>query len=90
MAMSCYDEDLYNNPFYTALEKNYHLLLDQALSSHLIALETKYTVLRQKLLVDCLGIRMGTDQWEAMSQNDKQQKVMILDNQAVEQIHKGK
>ncbi|XP_052233041.1 uncharacterized protein LOC127845904 [Dreissena polymorpha] len=54
------------------------------------ALETKYTVLRQKLLVDCLRIRMGTDQWEAMSQNDKQQKVMILDNQAVEQIQKGK
>ncbi|KAH3770994.1 hypothetical protein DPMN_172294 [Dreissena polymorpha] len=32
---------------------------------------------------------MGTDQWEAMSQNDKQQKVMILDNQAVEQIQIG-
>ncbi|KAH3770578.1 hypothetical protein DPMN_171867 [Dreissena polymorpha] len=88
MAMSRYDEDLYDNPFYTALEKNYHLLLDQALSR--IALETKYTVLRQKLLVDCLGIRMETDQLEAMSQNDKQQKVMILDNQAVEQIQIGK
>jgi hypothetical protein len=32
---------------------------------------------------------METDQLEAMSQNDKQQKVMILDNQAVEQIQKG-
>ncbi|XP_052229741.1 uncharacterized protein LOC127843887 isoform X2 [Dreissena polymorpha] len=54
------------------------------------ALETKYSVLRQKLLVDCLRIRMGTDQLEAMSQNDKQQKVMILDNRAVEQIQIGK
>ncbi|XP_052249024.1 uncharacterized protein LOC127856876 isoform X2 [Dreissena polymorpha] len=54
------------------------------------ALETKYTLLRQKLLVDCLRIRMGTDQWEALSQNDKQQKVLILDNQAVEQIQIGK
>ncbi|KAH3770915.1 hypothetical protein DPMN_172214, partial [Dreissena polymorpha] len=34
-------------------------------------------------------LEMGTDQWETMSQNDKQQKVMILDNQAVEQIQKG-
>ncbi|XP_052229743.1 uncharacterized protein LOC127843887 isoform X4 [Dreissena polymorpha] len=33
---------------------------------------------------------MGTDQWEAMSQNDKQQKVMIRDNQAVEQFQIGK
>ena len=53
------------------------------------AQETKYSVLRQKLLVDCLRIRMGTDQWEAMSQNDKQQKVMIRDNQAVEQFQIG-
>ncbi|WAR25161.1 hypothetical protein MAR_010865 [Mya arenaria] len=54
------------------------------------ALENKYTVLRQKLLVDCLRIRMGTDQWEALSQNEKHQKLMIIDNQALEQIKIGK
>ncbi|XP_053377355.1 trichohyalin-like isoform X2 [Mercenaria mercenaria] len=53
------------------------------------ALENKYTVLRQKLLVDCIRIRMGTDQWEELSQNEKQQKVMTLDAQAVEQIKIG-
>lgn len=47
-------------------------------------------MLRQKLLVDCIRIRMGTDQWEELSQNEKQQKVMTLDAQAVEQIKIGK
>ena len=49
----------------------------------------KIHCLTTEAIGDCLGMRMGTDQWEAMSQNDKQQKVMILDNQAVEQIQIG-
>ncbi|KAL4226590.1 hypothetical protein ACF0H5_014574 [Mactra antiquata] len=53
------------------------------------ALENKYVVLRQKLLVDSLKIRMGTDQWEDLSQNEKQQKLMTLDAQAAEQIRIG-
>ncbi|XP_052232310.1 ankyrin repeat domain-containing protein 27-like isoform X4 [Dreissena polymorpha] len=46
MTMSRYDEDLYDNPFYTALEKNYHLLLDQASSSHLIVCVPKYELVK--------------------------------------------
>ncbi|XP_060592636.1 LOW QUALITY PROTEIN: trichohyalin-like, partial [Ruditapes philippinarum] len=53
------------------------------------ALENKYTVIRQKLLVDCIRIRMGTDQWEELSPNEKQHKLMTLDAQAVEQIKIG-
>lgn len=53
------------------------------------ALENKYTILRQKLLVDVLRIRMGTDKWEAQTKNEKEQKLMMLDSQALEQIKIG-
>lgn len=32
---------------------------------------------------------MGTDNWEAQTQNEKEQKLMMLDSQALEQIKIG-
>jgi len=33
---------------------------------------------------------MGTDRWEAQTHNEKQQKLSMLDNEALEQIKIGK
>jgi len=53
------------------------------------ALEAKYTMLRQKLLCDSLRVGMGTDHWEGLTETERQQKLSMLDNQALEQIKMG-
>jgi len=53
------------------------------------ALEAKYTMLRQKLLCDSLRVGMGTDHWEGLAETERQQKLSMLDNQALEQIKMG-
>ena len=54
------------------------------------ALEAKYKVLREKLLVDSLVGRIGSDQWQALSYKEKQQKLAALDAQVNEQEKLGK
>ena len=60
------------------------------LSLFLQALEAKYKVLREKLLVDSLVGRIGSDQWQALPYKEKQQKLAALDSQVNEQEKLGK
>ena len=53
--------------------------------SNFQALEAKYHVLREKLLVDSLVGRIGSDKWQSLSYQEKQQKLGALDAQAKEQ-----
>ena len=55
------------------------------LLSNCQALEAKYHVLREKLLVDSLVGRIGSDKWQSLSYQEKQQKLGALDAQAKEQ-----